>query len=112
MSFVTFAALTAAGVVVFGVVATRGHTPASAKPRSGHPPLSLALGARGDREARELDRAQRRYAPKGYWQAASVFGRYRAHEAEVASALAAWPSGTIQRLENLQAAHQGSALVA
>ena len=77
MSFVTFAALTAAGVVVFGVVATRGHVPASAKPRSGHPPLTLALGDRDDREARELNRAGRLYADKHYSQAAAIFGRYR-----------------------------------
>jgi tetratricopeptide (TPR) repeat protein len=112
LSFVTFAALTAAGVVVFGVVATRGHVPASAKPRSGHPPLSLALGDRSDREARQLDRAQRLYAGKHYSQAADIFGRYRSLEAQVGSALAAWPSGTTQRLEDLQAAHRRSALVA
>lgn len=112
MSFVTFAALTAAGVVVFGVVATRGHVPASAKPRSGHPPLSLALGDRDDREARELSRAQRLYAGSHYSQAAAIFGRYRSLEAQVGSALAAWPSGTIERLENLQAAHRRSALIA
>jgi tetratricopeptide (TPR) repeat protein len=111
-SFVTVAALTAAGVVVFAVVATRGHIPASAKPRSGHPPLYLSLGDRADREGRELDRAQRLYARKDYSQAAAVFGRYRSLEAQVGSALAAWPSGTIERLENLQATHSRSALVA
>ena len=111
MSFVTFAALTAAGVVVFGVVATRGHVPASAKPRSGHPPLSLALGDRADREARELNRAQRLYAGKHYSEAATIFGRYRSLEAQVGSSLAAWPSGSIERLENLQAEHRRSALV-
>ena len=111
LAFVTFAALTAAGVVVFGVVATRGHVPASAKPRSGHPPLSLALGDRVDREARELNRAQRLYAGKHYSEAAAIFGRYRSLEAQVGSALAAWPSGSIERLENLQAAHRRSALV-
>jgi tetratricopeptide (TPR) repeat protein len=111
MSFVTFAALTAAGVVVFGVVATRGHVPASAKPRRGHPPLSLALGDRADREARELNRAQRLYAGKHYSEAATIFGRYRSLEAQVGTALAAWPSGSIERLENLQAAHRRSALV-
>jgi hypothetical protein len=111
LSFVTVAALTAAGVVVFGVVATRGHVPASAKPRSGHPPLSLSLGDRADREARELVRGQRLYADKKYSQAAVIFGRYRSLEAQVGSALAAWPSGSIARLENLQAAHRRSALV-
>jgi tetratricopeptide (TPR) repeat protein len=111
MAFVAFAALTAAGVVVFGVVATRGHVPASAKPRSGHPPLNLELGDRVDREARELNRAQRLYAGKHYSEAAAIFGRYRSLEAQVGSALAAWPSGSIERLENLQAAHRRSALV-
>lgn len=111
-SLVAVAALTAAAVVVFGVVATRGHVPPAAKPRSGHPPLGLSLGDRSDREARELDRAQRLYARKDYSQAAAIFGRYRSLEAQVGSALAAWPSGTIQRLENLQAAHRRSALVA
>ena len=100
MSFVTFAALDRGrrrGV-------RRGGHPGPcarfAKPRSGHPPLSLALGDRADREARELDRAQRLYARKDYSQAAAVFGRYRSLEAQVGSALAAWPSGTIARLEN------------
>jgi tetratricopeptide (TPR) repeat protein len=112
VSMVAVAGLTAAALVVFGVVATRGHVPPAAKPRSGHPPLSLALGDRADREARELNRAQRLYARKDYSQAAAVFGRYRSLEAQVGSALAAWPSGTIERLENLQAAHRRSALVA
>jgi tetratricopeptide (TPR) repeat protein len=109
---VAVAGLTAAALVVFGVVATRGHVPPAAKPRSGHPPLGLSLGDRSDREARELDRAQRLYARKHYSEAAAIFGRYRSLEAQVGSALAAWPSGTIQRLENLQAAHRRSALVA
>src|SRR3954464_11335820 len=110
MSFVTVAALTAAGVVVFGVVATRGHIPASAKPRSGHPPLSLALGDRDDAEARALNKAQRLYAAKDYAQAAAIFGRYRSLEAQVGSALADWPSGTVERLQSLQAAHRGGPL--
>src|SRR6478735_6061633 len=86
MSFVTFAALTAAGVVVFGVVATRGHAPPSAKPRSGHPPLSLALGDRADREARDLDRAHRLYAAKDYTQAPTIFNRYHSLEAQAGAA--------------------------
>jgi tetratricopeptide (TPR) repeat protein len=112
VSLVALAGLAAAGLVVFGVVATRGHVLPAAKPRSGHPPLSLSLGDRSDRVARELDRAQRLYAGKHYSEAAAIFGRYRSLEAQVGSALAAWPSGTIERLENLQAAHRRSALVA
>src|SRR3954468_17457106 len=97
LSFVALAALAAAAVVVFGVVATRGHVPAAAEPRAGHPPLSLALGDRDDREARDLNRAQRLYAGKHYAQAATLFNRYHSLEAEVGTALAAWPSGTIAR---------------
>src|SRR6476661_985862 len=111
-SFVTFAAVVASGVVVVGVLATRGHVPGAAKPRSGHPPLSLALGDRADREARDLDRAQRLYAAKDYAQAATIFNRYHSLEAQVGTALAAWPSGTIARLEELQAGNRRSALVA
>ncbi len=111
-SLVTLAAVVASGVVVVGVLATRGHIPGSAKPRSGHPPLSLALGDRADREARELDRAQRLYGAKNYDGAAAIFNRYRSLEAQVGAALAAWPSASIQRLETLQAANPRSALVA
>jgi tetratricopeptide (TPR) repeat protein len=112
LSFVAVAALTAAAAVVFGVVATRGHIPPAAKPRSGHPPLDLALGDRDDAEARALNKAQRLYAASDYAQAATIFGRYRSLEAQVGSALAAWPSGTVERLQNLQSAHRRSALVA
>jgi tetratricopeptide (TPR) repeat protein len=111
-SLVTLAAVVASGVVVVGVLATRGHIPGAAKPRSGHPPLSLSLGDRADREARELDRAQRLYAAKDYAQAATIFNRYHSLEAQVGTALSAWPSGTIDRLEGLQAANPRSALVA
>ena len=111
-SLVSLAAVVASGVVVVGVLATRGHIPGAAKPRSGHPPLSLSLGDRADREARELDRAQRLYAAKHYSQAATIFNRYRSLEAQVGTALAAWPSGTIERLEQLQATNRPSALVA
>src|SRR3954468_5350696 len=112
LSFVAVAALAAAAVVVFGVVATRGHVPAAAKPRSGHPPLDLALGDRTDAEAQALNKAQRLYAANDYAQAATIFGRHRSLEAQVGSALAAWPSGTVERLQNLQATHRRSSLVA
>lgn len=111
-SLVTLAAVVASGVVVVGVLATRGHIPGAAKPRAGHPPLSLALGDRADREARDLNRAQRLYAAKKYDEAAAIFNRYSSLEAQVGTALAAWPSGSIQRLETLQAANPRSALVA
>jgi tetratricopeptide (TPR) repeat protein len=111
-SLVTLAAVVASGVVVVGVLATRGHVPGAAKPRSGHPPLGLSLGDRSDPQARQLDRAQRLYAGKHYSQAAAIFGRYQSLEAQVGTALAEWPAGSIERLQNLQAARPRSALVA
>ncbi len=111
-AIVLLAAVVAAGVVVVGVLATRGHVPATAKPRTGHPPLTIYTGVRTDAEARALDRAQRLYADKRYAEAATIFGRYRSLEAQVGSALAAWPAGSVDRLLELQAEHPKSALVA
>ena len=109
---VLLAAVVAAGVVVVGVLATRSHVPAAAKPLQGHPSLNLDLGVRTDSEARALNRAQRLYAGKRYAQAASIFARYSSLEAQVGSALAAWPSGTLARLQELQSEHPRSSLVA
>ena len=88
-AIVLFVAVIAAGVVVVGVLATRGHVPATAKARSGHPPLTIYTGVRTDAEAQALNRAQRLYAAKQYAQAAKLFGRYQSLEAQVGSALAA-----------------------
>jgi tetratricopeptide (TPR) repeat protein len=111
-AIVLLVAAVAAGVVVVGVLATRGHVPATAKPRSGHPSLTIYTGVRTDAEARALNRAQRLYAAKQYSAAAKIFNRYDSVEAQVGSALAAWPSGTVDRLLELQADHPKSALVA
>ena len=75
--------------------------PASAKPRSGHPPLALALGDRDDREARELNRAaaplrrQARLAGRARSSAATTRSRRRSARARRVA------DGTIERLENL-----------
>jgi tetratricopeptide (TPR) repeat protein len=111
-AIVLLAAAVAAGVVVVGVLATRGHVPGTAKPRTGHPPLTIYTGVRTDAQARALDRAQRLYAGKQYAEAAEIFGRYESLEAQVGQALAGWPSGTVDRLLELQAEHPKSALVA
>jgi tetratricopeptide (TPR) repeat protein len=111
-AIVLLAAVIAAGVVVVGVLATRSHVPATAKPRTGRPPLTIYTGLRTDAEARALDRAQRLYAGGRYAQAAAIFGRYHSLEAQVGSALASWPSGSVDRLLELQADNPKSALVA
>jgi tetratricopeptide (TPR) repeat protein len=110
--FVTLAAVVASGVVVVGVVATRDHVAAAAKPRAGQPPLALDLGVRTDPEARALGQAQQLYKNKQAARAAVIFGRYRSLEARVGSALAAWPNGSIEKLQALAAEDPRSALVA
>ena len=91
----------------------RATFPAAAKPRSGHPPLSLALGDRADREARELDRAQRLYAAQGL-----LAGRHDLRPLPLARGTgrdARSPPGRPARSsasKSLQAANRRSALVA
>lgn len=109
---VSLAAIVASGIVVIGVLATRSNV-SSTKPRSGSPPLALDFGLRTDAEARALERAQtlydRDHDRKG---AKQIFDRYASLEAEVGSAVASWPSGTVARLETLAAQNPGSSLVA
>lgn len=111
-ALVALAVAAASGVVVVGVMATRGHVPEAPKPRAGHPPLALDFGLRTDPETRALEQAQTLYKDREVDRAAAIFGRYSSLEAQVGSAMAAWPGGTIPRLEDLQAAHAKSSLVA
>jgi len=109
---VALAAVVAAGVVVIGVLATRSSVP-STKPRKGSPPLALDFGLRTDSEARALEQAQTLYDRNhDKKRAKQIFDRYRSLEAEVGSAVASWPSGTVARLETLAAQNPRSALVA
>lgn len=111
-ALVAAAAAATSGVVVVGVLATRGHVPGAPKPRAGRPPLVLDLGVRTDAEARALEQAQKLYGKGKLDQAVTIFGRYRSLEAQVGAAMAAWPGDTIGRLEELQAEHPRSSLVA
>jgi hypothetical protein len=94
------------------VLATRNHVPPAPKPRAGRPPLALDLGVRTDREANALRRAQALYRAGKLDAAAAIFGRYRSPEAQVGEAFAHWPGSTVSRLEQLQAEHRQSALLA
>jgi len=109
---VTLAAVAASGVVVIGVLATRSNVPA-VKPRTGSPPIALDLVLRSDSEAVALARAEelynRAHRPES---AARIFARYPSLEAKVGAAMAAWPSGTVARLQTLAAEYPQSALVA
>ena len=110
--FVALAAVVASGAVVLGVVATRDHVAAAPKPRAGRPPLALDLGVRTDPEAGVLERAQRLYRDKRFGEAKAIFGRYHSLEAQVGSALASWPDGSLDKLQSLASEHPRSSLLA
>jgi tetratricopeptide (TPR) repeat protein len=111
-ALVGLAAVAASGVVVVGVLATRDNVPAPPKARAGRPPLALDLGVRTDAEARALRRAQTLYRAGKVDAAVAIFGRDRSLEAQVGAALAAWPDSTVATLQELQAEHPRSSLVA
>jgi tetratricopeptide (TPR) repeat protein len=81
------------------------------KPRPGRPPLSFALGFRDDREARDLARGAALYNGGHPRAAAKVFDRHDSLEAKVGAALADWPNGTVDRLEQLAALYPQSAVI-
>jgi len=114
---VTLAALGAVGLVVATVAFTRtsisGNASAQAQTTSTGraPALVLDLGVRTDPEAVALRRANQLYATGKRRAAARIFERYHSLPAEVGRALAAWPSGTVDRLDRLATRHPNSGLV-
>jgi tetratricopeptide (TPR) repeat protein len=116
---VALAAVGAAGLVVATVAFTRTstggpgspHGQATATMRGRAPTLVLDLGVRTDPEAVALRRANRLYAAGKRTAAGRIFGRYTSVQAQVGAALAAWPSGTVARLERLADGHPASAVV-
>jgi tetratricopeptide (TPR) repeat protein len=111
------AALGAVALVVATVAFTRtstGHTRETGTTsgvRGRPPPLSLDLGLRADPEASALRRANRLYAAGKRREAARVFARYDSLPAQVGAALAAWPNGSLGRLERLAREHPRSGVV-
>jgi tetratricopeptide (TPR) repeat protein len=112
-------ALAAAGVaaLVVGIVAITRTSPASSAqaqttPATARAPaLALDLGLRTDPEAVALRRANRLYSAGKRRAAGRIFARYRSVDAQVGAALAAWPDGTLTRLELLVAEHPASGTV-
>ena len=113
--FAALAAAAAAGVAVVAVVSSGDGSPAATmaapKPRPGRPPLSLSLDFRRDPEARDLHRASSLYAAGKLHAAEALFARHRSLEAQVGAAMALWPDGTLDRLEQLATLYPESALV-
>ena len=113
---VGLAAIGAAGLVVATVAFTRTSTGgASARAqttaRGRAPALVLDLGVRSDPEAVALRRANRLYVAGKRAAAARIFARYHSVPGQVGAAVAAWPTGTVTRLERLANRHPASALV-
>ncbi|MBM2821732.1 MAG: hypothetical protein HW413_478 [Thermoleophilia bacterium] len=98
-------AAAAVAVVAFAVVSSSGDsaTTTAAEPefREGRPPLSFALGFRTDPEARDLARAAALYQRGDKSAATALFAKHESIEAKVGSALASWPQGSLDRLEQL-----------
>ncbi len=104
-------ALTAA-VGVVGGVAFLGDDdePEAARP-PGAPPVLLDLGVRSDSEARALRQASQLHARGQRRRAHDLFARQDSIQAQAAEAIAAWPDGTLARLEALALDHPGSGAV-
>jgi tetratricopeptide (TPR) repeat protein len=100
-------AVAAVAVVAVAVLSADGDsagapsTTTQPEPRAGRPPLAFALGFRTDAEARELREAAARYQRGEVREAAALFARHDSLEAKVGTAFSAWPSGTLDRLEQL-----------
>lgn len=111
------AAAAAAGIAAIAVLAGGDGSPAAttttgaAKLRPGRPPLSFALGFRTDAEARDLRRGQALYDAGQQAAAERLFQRQHSLEGQVGAAFATWPTGTLDRLEQLAVLYPQSALV-
>jgi tetratricopeptide (TPR) repeat protein len=109
-------ALAAVAVVAVAVVSSDGGSAGTSQTtttemREGRPPLSLALGFRADAEARDLMRGQALYARGDTAAAAALFAKHDSLEAKVGGALAHWPEGSLDRLEQLAKLYPDAAVV-
>src|SRR3954453_1928109 len=107
------ALLAVAGTVTITWLQTRGETttaPGSvAKPRPGRPPLVFDFGVRNDAETRALAGAATLLNSGRAKDAKSIFSRYHSVDAQIGTAIAKWPDGSLDSLKRLVAAHPRSA---
>jgi len=112
---VALAAAGTAALVVVTVAFTRTSPHAAAETTTATtgraPALVLDLGLRTDPEAMALRRANRLYSAGRRRAAGRIFARYRSVEAQVGSAVAAWPNDTLARLDELATEHPSSGVV-
>ena len=105
------AACIAVGGVAAGIVLAEsgGSHPKTGAP--GNPPLELDLGLRTDPTSQALRRAQRLYLNGKLPEAKAAFARYHTLEAQIGEAVAGWPNGTTERLEQLAGMHPHNASI-
>ncbi|HKY24161.1 MAG TPA: tetratricopeptide repeat protein [Gaiella sp.] len=112
---VTAGAAVAAAALVVGIAAVQTETPdgvaAVPQRRPGAPPLTLELGVRADPEAVALRKAAKLYAGGRRSAAGQSFARFDSLEGRVGQAFAAWPNGTVDRLNRLAGLHPQKAVV-
>ena len=106
---VAVAAAAALGVVGGAAIFGRDEEGSGRPP--GVPPVLLDLGARDDAEARRLRQAVRLHSDGDRARARSIFARSDSLQAQAAEAVAAWPDGTLARLEDLARRHPASGAV-
>ena len=106
-----------AAIAVIGAVAfiagrgSNGPSASQAAARKGSPPLALDLGLRDDPQAQALRRAVTLYAHHHPAAAAQVFDRYSSLPAQIGSAFAGWPNGTVSQLEGMANRYPDNSLV-
>ncbi len=116
ISLIVAGAALVAAAAVWGITAVTADEPssvASVAPtvRSGSPPLSLDLGVRVDREARDLREGLSLYEAGKHSQAEKLFARHDSLEARIGESFSRWPDGTVARLTQLSGLHPKSAAV-
>jgi tetratricopeptide (TPR) repeat protein len=110
-SLAVTAAVVTVGATVLASSGSEERETAPSGPRAGAPPLLLDLGVRADREAQQLRQAASLYARGQRAEAARIFEPLNSVEADVGAAIAAWPNGTVDRLQALVRSHPTNALV-
>ena len=113
-SIVVSAVALAIGAAVAGITSATSTDPPRAvaqapRVRSGLPPLSLDLGVRVDREARDLRRAVGLYGAGQRAAAERLFAKHDSLEARIGESFSRWPDGTVAQLTQLAGLHPKSA---
>ncbi len=104
-------ALAAAAGVVAGAAFLGGDDEPQAALPQGVPPVLVDLGVRSDPEAQALRRAAQMHSHGQRARARQLFARHDSLQAEAAEAVAAWPDGTLSRLDELAVLHPRSGAV-